>query len=142
MCKLNKRFNQIALEKNSFTGSIDLEILPENMEELSVYHRQLTGSLKLGSLPETLKTLFCNEFSGSVDLTELPMSLIFPDLTENQLDGPVALTQFPEKLEQLGLTCEQFSVLKQAVQWICRPDKIAVKDDLFVSQQKLLFWYS
>ena len=71
-----------------FTGSIDLEKLPERMEYLCVSQKYFCGSLDLWSLPKAM-TISMNDHkvSGNVDFTRLPAVLVRLSLSANQLSG-------------------------------------------------------
>ena len=75
-------------KKKVFTGSIDLEKLPEGMEYLCVSEKCFCGSLNLWSLPKAM-TISMNDhkFSGNVDFTRLPTLLVRYSLSANQLSG-------------------------------------------------------
>ncbi|KNH05235.1 hypothetical protein XU18_3719 [Perkinsela sp. CCAP 1560/4] len=76
-----------------FTGSIDLEKLPERMEYLCVSEKCFCGSLDLWSLPKAM-TISMNDHkvSGNVDFTRLPAVLVRLSLSANQLSGPSKLS--------------------------------------------------
>ena len=71
----------------SFSGEVDLTVLPPALEHLALSR---------------------NDFKGGIDLSSLPASLRRLDLRNNYLTGEVALDCLPASLEQLLLYDNMF----------------------------------
>ena len=81
-------------------GSINFDVLPPKLLELSLYDQKLVGEMNVSNLPETLN-IFCVEsclFTGSLDFSTLPRGLQQLFITGNRIQSVANISNLPESL--------------------------------------------
>ena len=102
---------ELFLGGNHFSSTVELDCLPDSLEDVILRENRLYGEINLDKLPARLIYLMLdkNHFVGSISLAHLPESLECLSLSENQLSGEVSLCALPERLMELNMSGNAFS---------------------------------
>ena len=84
MSKL-KTLRQLDLSHNELRGSVDWDLLPNNLMYLHLDHNKFSGSVNLAALTVESADLSHNNFSGTIDVTAYPLPVQQVWLEQNPL---------------------------------------------------------
>ena len=102
---------ELFLGGNHFSSTVELDCLPDSLEDVILRENRLYGEINLNKLPAQLiyHMLDKNQFVGNISLAHLPESLECLSLSENQLSGEVSLCALPAHLMELNMSYNAFS---------------------------------
>ena len=108
---LPPQLEYIAFAENELHGSVPIETFPGRLSEFRGCGNKLSGSLLLPILPRrmTMFDVSLNALTGTVDLCGLPESLLELHLNDNKFTGSLFLNSLPANLHILFLSFNAFS---------------------------------
>ena len=111
----------LGLEGNLFSGSLDLARLPQSMRGLGLSDNRFAGGITLTALPRMMQYLYLhnNQLSGALDLshgegTSLPDNLQELRVHNNKFCGKPRLPALPRGLRLLEIGGNSFDALDEA----------------------------